>query len=146
MQGFTLADRRRPARRRRNEYYCRIDMSPLAGIFVALWLVLSPIGVMDFHFHSASVDLPERLHAGFLIDARREDALFVSVQRDGTHWLGNNQDSLGDLATVLREGVWNGAERKVYLKVDLRAKYGAVKLALVEVWRSGIKEVGILTN
>src|ERR1700723_1300218 len=143
-RSFTLADRRRALRRRRNEYICRIDMSPLAGIFVALWLVVAPVGVIDFG--SVAVDLPERLHAGFLTGASREDALRVSVSRDGRYFVGYRQMSLDDLADRVREGVRRGAERKVYLAVDRRAKYGTVKLALAEVRRSGIKDIAILTN
>jgi biopolymer transport protein TolR len=143
-RSFTLADRRRAARRRRSGYICRIDMSPLAGIFVALWLVVAPVGVIDFGF--VAVDLPERLHAGFLTEAGREDALRVSVSRDGRYFVGYREISLGELADRVREAVWRGAERKVYLAADARAKYGTVKLALAEVQRGGIREIAILTN
>lgn len=141
---FTLADRRRAARRRRSEYICRIDMSALAGIFVALWLVVAPIGVIDFGF--VAVDLPERLHAGFLTGAEREDALRVSVSRDGRYFVGYRQVSFGELAGRVRESVWRGAERKVYLAVDRRVKYGTVKLALAELRRGGVREIAILTD
>ncbi len=119
-------------------------MSPLAGIFVALWLVVAPVGVIDFGF--VAVDLPERLHARFLTEAGREDALRVSVSRDGRYFVGYREISLGELADRVREAVWRGAERKVYLAADARAKYGTVKLALAEVQRGGIKEIAILTN
>jgi biopolymer transport protein ExbD len=119
-------------------------MSPLAGIFVALWLVVAPVGVIDFGF--VAVDLPERLHAGFLTEAGREDTLRVSVSRDGRYFVGYRQVSVAELAERVREGAWRGAQRKVYLAVDRRAKYGTVKLALAEVQRGGIKEIAILTN
>jgi biopolymer transport protein TolR len=94
----------------------------------------------------AGVDLPRSLHGQDLTEAQREDALFVAVARDGRYFLGGSRCSLDDLAARLREGVWRGAERKVYLVADARAKYGTVKLALAEVRRGGIKDVAILTN
>jgi biopolymer transport protein TolR len=125
-------------------------VSPLLVIFLVLWLLVAPIPpigpMLDLPRSSSSVELPERLNAKFLTGAQQEDALFLSVTRDGRYFLGNTQISLDDLPDRLRQGVWRGAERKVYLKVDRWAKYGAVKLAMAEVRRSGIKEIAILTN
>src|SRR5271155_3533371 len=113
---FTLADRRR-ALRRQNEYVCRIDVSPLLGIFFGFWLILASVHV-PHQYRWVPVDLPRSLHGQDLTEAQREDALFVSVTRDGRCFLGNRQISLDDLADRLRAGVWRGAERKVYLAAD----------------------------
>src|SRR5580698_10411477 len=121
-RSFTLADRRRAARRRRNEYISRIDVSPLLVIFFVLWLAVAPLGPFRDLPHDPTVDLPKGLHAKSLIGAQQEDALFVAVTRDGRYFLGNTQISLDDLSDQLRKGVWGGAERKVYLKVDRLAK------------------------
>jgi biopolymer transport protein ExbD len=145
-RSFTLADRRRAARRRRSEYFCQIDVSPLLVIFFVLWLVVVPIGPFPDLPNAPTVDLPKGLHVKSLTGALREDAMFVCVTRDGRYFLGNSQISLDDLADRLRQGVWRGAERKAYLKVDRRAKCRSVKLALAEVLRSGINEIAILTN
>jgi biopolymer transport protein TolR len=142
-QTFTLADRRRALRRRRNEYICRIDVSPLLVLFFLFWLVLAMHA--PHQYRSYGVDLPRSLHGQDLTEAQREDALFVAVTRDGRYFLRGRQCSVDDLAAQLREGVWRGAERKVYLAADARAKYGTVKLALAEVRRGGIKDIAILT-
>src|SRR5271169_2987169 len=106
---FTLADRRRALRRRRNEYICRIDVSPLLVLFFLFWLVFAIHAPHQYRWYG--VDLPRSRHGQELTEAQREDALFVSVTRDGRYFLGATQCSLDDLATQLREGVWRGAER-----------------------------------
>jgi biopolymer transport protein ExbD len=135
---------RRTALWRQSEYYCRIDVSALLGVIIVLYIVL--LAAQPISHGGVSADLPRSLHAGLLPGARRDDALRVIIVRDGRCFFGTSQLAPGELADRIRERVRDGAERKVYLAVDRRAKYGTVKLALVEVWRSGIKEVAILTN
>jgi biopolymer transport protein ExbD len=144
-RSFTLADRRRILRRRRNEYICRIDVSPLLVLFFLFWLVLAIHPPHQYPGHGYGVDLPRSLHGQDLTEAQREDALFVTVSRDGRYFLNGTPYSLDDLADRVRAGVWRGAERKVYLAIDRRAKYGTVKLALAEVRWGGIKDIAILT-
>src|ERR1700735_3399042 len=91
---FTLADRRRALRRRRDEYICRIDVSPLLVLFFLFWLMFA-VNV-PHQRRWASVELPRSFHGQDLTEAQREDALFVAVARDGRYFLGGTQYSLDD--------------------------------------------------
>jgi biopolymer transport protein ExbD len=53
--------------------------------------------------------------------------------------------SMTDLPGVLRERVKNGSERKVYLSVDARARWGDAKAVLNQIRLAGIENVSILT-
>ncbi len=135
--------------RRSGEYFCRIDVSALLSVIFVLSITLIILQTPHhgyFPGHGYFPDMPKSMHARPLPDASRDDALRVSVRRDGRYFLGGSRCSLDDLAARLREGVWRGAERKVYLVADARAKYGKVKLAMAEVRRGGIEEIAILTN
>jgi biopolymer transport protein TolR len=135
--------------RRSGKYFCRIDVSALLSVIFVLsisFVVMQMSHHGSFPGHGYFPDVPKSLHARPLPDASLNDALRVSVSRDGRYFLGGTRYSLDNLATQLREGEWRGAERKVYLVADARAKYGTVKLALAEVRRGGIKDVAILTN
>jgi biopolymer transport protein TolR len=131
------------------KFFFRIDVSALLSVIFVLSITLI---ILQTPYHGYFPgqgyfpDVPKSLHARPLPDASLNDALRVSVSRDGRYFLGGTRYSLGNLATQLREGEWRGAERKVYLVADARAKYGTVKLALAEVRRGGIKDVAILTN
>jgi biopolymer transport protein ExbD len=40
----------------------------------------------------------------------------------------------------------HGSERKVYLKVDTRAKYGDAAAAIDQIRESGIENIGLITD
>jgi hypothetical protein len=56
--------------------------------------------------------------------ALREDALRVALTRDGAIYFREHRIALEDLPNEIREGLRSGAERKVYIAVDARAKFG----------------------
>jgi biopolymer transport protein TolR len=56
--------------------------------------------------------------------ALKEDALIVAVERDGRVFVSRDGTSLADLPGKIREGLSRGAQNKVYIKADARAKYG----------------------
>ena len=78
--------------------------------------------------------------------ALKEDALRVMVTRDGQVYLCDSHLMYGDLTDEIRERVRNGAEKKVYLAVDARAKYGDAKAVLDQIRMAGIGNVSFLTE
>jgi len=76
----------------------------------------------------------------------REDAILVAVTRDGNIFFGSNGIRDSDLPALIRESVRRGSERKVYLKVDARAKYADAALVIDQVALVGIQNVGIITE
>ena len=78
--------------------------------------------------------------------ASREDAILVAVTRDGNIFFGSKNVRDSDLPALIRESVRRGSERKVYLKVDARAKYSDAALVIDQVALVGIQNVGIITE
>ena len=78
--------------------------------------------------------------------AVREDAILVAVTRDGNIFFGSKNVRDSDLPALIRESVRRGSERKVYLKVDARAKYADAALVIDQVALVGIQNVGIITE
>jgi biopolymer transport protein ExbD len=66
--------------------------------------------------------------------------------RDGRVYFGNHVVAMEDLPNEIRERVRNGAERKIYLAVDARAKYGDAEKVLDQIQVSGIRDVSFLTE
>jgi len=77
-------------------------------------------------------------HAVPLLHANREDAMHVYVLRDGSFYFGNSMVALDEVPRRIQEQVTGGAERRVYLQADGRAKYGDVKQVLDKVRKAGI--------
>jgi biopolymer transport protein ExbD len=69
------------------------------------------------------IDHAKAKHSTMLPGALKEDALRVIVSRDGRVFLGNSFVERRDLTEMIREGIRNGAEKKVYVAADSRARY-----------------------
>jgi biopolymer transport protein ExbD len=78
--------------------------------------------------------------------AGREDAMRISITRDGKVYFRNHQVALDALPDEIQEGLRNGAERRIYLAIDARAKYGDAKAILVQIRLAGIENVSFLTE
>jgi len=76
----------------------------------------------------------------------RENALSVGVMRDARIYFRNVPISAEDLPDQIREGLRNGAEKKVYLRADASARYGDVKQVLIEIRQAGIENVCFLAE
>ena len=127
-----------------NRIHSRVDAYPpcgARGYSSCDFLVCPPIVT-----HGSGVDLPRTWYAGPMPRAVREDALSVPVTRDGKIYFRNVPISAKDLPDKIREGLKNGAEKKVYLRADTRARYGDVKQALIEIRQAGIENVCFLTE
>jgi biopolymer transport protein TolR len=93
-----------------------------------------------------SADLAQADHPISMPKAVREDAMVVAVMRDGKVFFGTDRIKPWNLPVKIRDSVSHGAERKVYIKADARAKYGAVKDVLDGVRSSGIEKIGFLVE
>ncbi len=98
------------------------------------------------HANTSPDDLARTQHAAPLPGALREDAMLISVTRDGNIFFGTHQINCGDLPAAVRDSVQHGSERKVYLKVDARAKYGDAVVVIDQIRLAGIRDVGIITD
>jgi biopolymer transport protein ExbD len=132
------------ALRRKNELLCRIDMWGFVSIMLALLFIFLPI-TTDTH-RSVPVDRPHAYHSASMPGALKEDALRVMVTRDGKIYFREHHIALEDLPNEIREGLQSGAESKVYVAVDARAKYGDVPAVLDKIRLAGVEKVAFLTE
>ena len=114
------------------------------SVMLVLLFLLMPWTVVDPRGPAA--DPAGARHSTRMPGALKEDALKVVVTRDGKIYLRERQIALEDLASEIREGLRTGAERKVYIAVDARAKYGAVPAVLDKVRVAGVEKVAFLTE
>jgi len=132
------------ALKRKNELFCRIDMWGFVSVMLTLLFLLMPGTVVDPKGPAA--DLAGARHSIRMPGALKEDALQVMVTRDGQVYLRGSHLMCGDLADEIRERVRNCAEKKAYLAVDARAKYGDAKAVLDQIRMAGIENVSFLTE
>jgi len=70
----------------------------------------------------------------------------ISVTRDGHVYFRIHRIMLQYLTEEIRQGVRNGAEKRIYLNVDARAKYGDTTAVLDQIRLAGIEKVSLLTE
>jgi biopolymer transport protein ExbD len=70
----------------------------------------------------------------------------VAIQPDGTTYFGDLKIAPGDLPEKIREGLQNGAERRIYLYVDDRVRYSDVKQVIDEISLAGVTNVTFVTQ
>jgi biopolymer transport protein TolR len=125
---------------------CTIDVNGFAAVMLALLaMFMAPVMAVDF-LPRPSVDLPKATNAHTMRDADREDAVVIGIARDGKPYLNNDPVELEQLARLIRDLMSAGAERKVFLKIDRRARYGVVVNVLAEVRAAGVENIAFLAE
>lgn len=131
-------------RKRRARFFSGMDLWPFVGISLVLLIIFMVI--VPPPPHHDSIDLPRTVHAAVQAKARREDAIRITVMRDGSVYYRNMRVMLGDLPKRIQDAVQDGAEKKVYLAVDTRSRYGDAAAVVDQIRKAGISEVCILTE
>jgi biopolymer transport protein ExbD len=130
-------------RKRKSGYHLQLNLWGLVSIMVALLFLFIGDTTPDQH-PSPPVDLPAAQNAVPQPSGRREDAMRVSVTRDGRIFFGDSEISRSQLADRVSTALREGSERKVYLSADVRARYADVKVALDQIRSAGVTDVVVL--
>jgi len=89
----------------------------------------------------AKVNNPERMP-----DAEKEDAMVVSVMRDGTVYFRSDRLAVDQLTQKVKDRLVSQQDKRVYVKADARARFGAVVAVVDNVRAAGVDDLGLLTD
>jgi len=89
----------------------------------------------------APVNNPEQMP-----DADKEDALLVSITRDGKVYFGSEQMAVDNLTGKVKDRLANKPDKRVYVKADMRARFGSVVQVVDAVRAAGVDDLGLLTE
>jgi biopolymer transport protein ExbD len=122
-----------------------LQFASVMGMVVFVVLLIFMIVPVDYH--GVSADLPKVSHAVSMPGAQREDVMMAYVLRDGSVYFGSDRIIAANLPEKIQERLKErGIERKVYLVVDMRARWSTVKPVLDGVRSAGILRVAFLVN
>jgi biopolymer transport protein ExbD len=114
---------------------------------MVVFVVLLVFMTIPTDHHGVSADLPKELHSVSMPGADREDAMRITVMRDGKIYFGSEQVYFGNLQAKIRERLKDrDVERKVYVVADMRARWSSVEMVLDGVRSAGIVRVAFLTD
>ncbi len=122
-----------------------INVTPMVDVMLVLLIIFMVVTPMLQH--GMSVDLARTNSPIQMPDADKEDALLVTVTRDGQIFFGTDKvKDPADLTRIVKDRLQNKVEKKVFVKADARAKYGAVVEVVDNVRSAGVDQLGLLTE
>ena len=124
-----------------------INVTPMVDVMLVLLIIFMVITPMLTH--GVSVDLVKTKNPITMQAADKEDAILVSVTRNGGVFLspGNLKLSGPDqLPERVRDLLTNRVDKTVYIKADARARYQVVEDVVDNLRAGGASELGLITE
>ncbi|HEY1660265.1 MAG TPA: biopolymer transporter ExbD [Candidatus Sulfotelmatobacter sp.] len=121
-----------------------INVTPMVDVMLVLLIIFMVITPMLQK--GISVDMAKVNNPTAMADADKEDALLVSVMRDGTVYFGSDKVTVDSLTGKVKDRLANRTDKRVYVKADARAHYGSVVQVVDAVRSAGVDDLGLLTD
>jgi biopolymer transport protein ExbD len=122
-----------------------INVTPLVDVMLVMLIIFMVITPMLSK--GITVELVQTKNPIAMQAADKEDAILVSVTRDGKVYLGTDQfNDLTGLGTKVKDQLTNRVDKTVYLKSDSRARYERVVEVLDNLRAFQVDQIGLLTE
>ena len=121
-----------------------INVTPMVDVMLVLLIIFMVITPMLQK--GVSVDLAKTNNPTQMPDADKEDALLVAITRDGKVFFGSDQIDPTQLTNKIKDRISNKTDKRVFIRADARAKYGAVVDVVDNVRSAGVDQLGLLTE
>jgi biopolymer transport protein ExbD/biopolymer transport protein TolR len=121
-----------------------INVTPMVDVMLVLliiFMVVTPMLQKGISVDMAKVNNPEQMP-----DADKEDALLVSITRNGDVFFGSEKITVDNLTTKVKDRLANRPDKRVYVKADMRARFGSVVQVVDSVRAAGVDDLGLLTD
>ncbi|SRR5579883_487223 len=121
-----------------------INVTPMVDVMLVLLIIFMVITPMLQK--GVSVDMARVNNPVPMPDADKEDALLVVIMRDGRIYFGTDRISLDQLTDKVKDRLANKVDKRIFIRADMRAKYGDVVDVVDAVRSAGVDDVGLLTE
>jgi len=129
----------------RGEVTSDINVTPMADVMLVLLIIFMVVTPMLQK--GVSVELAKTKNPVDMKEADRDDAVLVAITRDGKFYLGQNKvNDPVELAAKVNDLLATRLDKTVFVKSDLRAKYGDVVSVVDNIRNAGVDKVGLLTE
>ena len=121
-----------------------INVTPMVDVMLVLLIICMVVTPMLQK--GISVDMPKVNNPEQMPDADKEDALLVSIMRNGDVFFGTEKITPDNLTTKVKDRLANRVDKRVYVKADSRAHFGNVVSVVDAVRAAGVDDLGLLTD
>ncbi|MCU0245043.1 MAG: biopolymer transporter ExbD [Bryobacter sp.] len=121
-----------------------INVTPMVDVMLVMLIIFMVITPMLSK--GISVDKVKTKNPIAMQDADKDDAVLVSVTRDGKTYLGTTQMSPDAMPGKVKDLLTNRLDKTVYINADSRAKYERVVETIDNLRTAGVDQLGLLTE
>jgi len=123
-----------------------INVTPMVDVMLVLLIIFMVITPMLSK--GVSVDLVKTKNPITMQAADKEDAILISVTRNGSVFLspGNIKLTPDQLPERVRDLLTNKVDKTVYVRADARARYETVEDVVDNLRAAGTSEIGLITE
>jgi len=123
-----------------------INVTPMVDVMLVLLIIFMVITPMLTR--GQSVDMVKTKNPVALPDADKEDAVLISITRDGRVFMspGNLQTTPDQLPNKVKDLLVNRLNKTVYIKADSRARYEKVEDVVDNLRAGGVDQLGLITE
>lgn len=118
-----------------------IPMADIMLVLLIIMMVITPMLQKGVSVNMAKVNSPVDMP-----DADKDDAILLSITRDGTIYLRQTKIDLSQVTSKVKDEVSNRLNKVVFIKSDSRTKYGDVVTVVDDVRAAGVEQLGLLTQ
>ena len=123
-----------------------INVTPMVDVMLVLLIIFMVITPMLTK--GQSVDLVQTKNPITMQAADKEDAVLIAVTKNGGVFLtpGNVKITADQLPERVKDLMTNKPDKTVFIKSDMRARYGAVEDVIDNVRAAGVDQIGLITE
>jgi len=124
-----------------------INVTPMVDVMLVVLIIFMVITPMLNK--GVNIDLANARNPITMSDADKEDAVKVSITKDGQVFLSPGLEKINDNADLppkVVELLKDKPSKTVFLRTDARAKYGKVEDVVDALRAAGVDDVGLLTE
>jgi biopolymer transport protein ExbD/biopolymer transport protein TolR len=121
-----------------------INVTPMVDVMLVLLIIFMVVTPMLQK--GVSVDMAKVNNSTKMDDADKEDAILVSITKNDWIYLGAEKIDVDALTSKVKDRLANKADKHVYVKADMRARFGWVVEVVDAVRAAGVDDLGLLTE
>ncbi|MBM3783775.1 MAG: biopolymer transporter ExbD [Acidobacteria bacterium] len=122
-----------------------INVTPMVDVMLVMLIIFMVITPMLSK--GISVDLAKTKYPVAMQAADKDDAILVSITKDGKVYLGTDPfSSLNDMGVKIKDRLSAKLDKTVYLKNDSRARYERVVEVIDSMRGFGVDQLGLITD